>query len=879
MCTWFVVLVVSTGYPQSKSSTATRFQFREPGLKGYLVETNQARSLSGSNSAWLTAYRDDGSTNRIELSNRLLVQVKPGQDLSQLLAGRPLTLARTLAPNTFIYQAPDAWTAVQQAHALAALPEIEACHPVKRGGRILHSNYAPLPNDPYFPPSTSLTGQWHLENRDANGKPLGVDINARSAWAVTHGEGIVAAIGDEGIELNHPDLADRVAGAPHYNFISGVADGNPVGNANIHGTAVAGLITAQSDNGIGIAGLASGTQLASWVIFGLNGQQATDEQLMDMFQYQSNVVSVQNHSWGSGGLTLEDVSIPEKIGISNAVTYGRAGLGSVIVRAAGNYRTSLANANGDGYLTDPNVIPVAAVGVNGRAVYYSNPGANVLVSTPGGDDSSGALRLFTTDRQGSLGYNQISFTNDLASYAFGSLGFVGTSGAAPQVTGIAALILSANPNLTYRDVQQILLLSSRHFDLTDPDLSTNGAGLVVSHNVGFGVPDAGYAVRLAKIWPNRPPRTSVDYVSSTTQAIPIRSTYLLISTNTGTRSIQALSSDLGPRYDKPSPSLPLVYVGQATSAISQDLHGKVALIQRGGNTFSDKIQFAANAGATFAVIFDNSGTNDFVIMAMPDNFSPIPAVFIRQTDGEALRDHYVGDSSTRAKIQLTAATTSFNVTDTMICEHVSVNVTTDCTNRSGLRLTLISPSGTVSVLQSINQDPHAGPAGWTYTTTHHFYESSYGTWTVNASEEITNHVGNVKKLDLKIYGAAITDTDHDGLDDNWEFAHFGNLNYGAKDDPDGDGYSNMQEQLLGTDPNVANALLKLDLSGWNSSLTRLSWPGRTNRTYDVLQSSTVNGTFNFLTNIAGHFPETEFFTPQTNSPQQFFQLREVTPAP
>src|SRR5947208_10528106 len=93
-------------------------------------------------------------------------------------------------------------------------------------------------------------------------------------------------------------------------------------------------------------------------------------------------------------------------------------------------------------------------------------------------------------------------------------------------------MLSANPNLTYRDVQQILLLCSRHFDLADPDLVTNGAGFQVSHNDGFGVPDAGVAVNLARSWSNRPPQTKVTVVATNTAQIPDDGLRLLI-TGTG----------------------------------------------------------------------------------------------------------------------------------------------------------------------------------------------------------------------------------------------------------------------------------------------------------------------------------------------------------
>src|SRR5206468_8530687 len=81
------------------------------------------------------------------------------------------------------------------------------------------------------------------------------------------------------------------------------------------------------------------------------------------------------------------------------------------------------------------------------------------------------------------------------------------------------LMLSANPGLTYRDVQQILIHSARHFDNADPGLTTNGAGFRVSHNVGFGIPDAGIAVHLARAWSNRPPLT--DLVLTTTNAVAI----------------------------------------------------------------------------------------------------------------------------------------------------------------------------------------------------------------------------------------------------------------------------------------------------------------------------------------------------------------------
>src|SRR5690606_1297074 len=110
---------------------------------------------------------------------------------------------------------------------------------------------------------------------------------------------------------------------------------------------------------------------------------------------------------------------------------------------------------------------------------------------------------------------------ELSDYVYNSLGFSGTSAAAPEISGIAALILSANTNLTYRDVQQILIFSARHFSsFVDPDLTTNAAGFRVSHSLGFGVPDAGHAVQLAKNWPLRPAKTNLNFAQSNSSAIP-----------------------------------------------------------------------------------------------------------------------------------------------------------------------------------------------------------------------------------------------------------------------------------------------------------------------------------------------------------------------
>ena len=342
----------------------------------------------------------------------------------------------------------------------------------------------------------------------------------------------------------------------------------------------------------------------------------------------------------------------------------------------------------------------------------------------------------------------------------------------------------------------------------------------------------------------------------------------------------------GPHADTPTGILPLVYVGLATNPITANLTNKAALIERGTNNFADKINFAAQAGAAFAVVY-NFATNtsgsgapggDQLIPMGGTDFTPIPAVFIGNSDGEALKNLFATNSEALAQIHLETTNYLFTVTNTLVCEHVAVRVQTDHPLRGDLRITLVSPQGTRSVLQRYNSDTNAGPADWTYYSTHHFFEGSAGTWTLAFSDEFQDAIGSVQLASLIIEGVAITDSDHDGLDDGWEEARLGNkLDYGPQDDPDGDGYSNAREQVMGTDPLAADVVFQLDLSQWDKKLARLSWRGVTNRNYEVLAGTNV-ATLTLQTNLPGRFPETEWFTPYTNATQQFFRARSV-PAP
>jgi subtilisin family serine protease/subtilisin-like proprotein convertase family protein len=800
-----------------------------------------------------------------------------------LIENRPLKVARKIGSNVFVLEAADAAIAAREADRLAGLPSVIASYPVTRRRADLHGPYASLPTDSLF------YIEYQLEHRQADGRSAGVDLNVRAAWPFTIGKGVTVAVADTGIELNHPELSTNVAGQPHFSFLLQASNGAPVNRLAVgaHGTEVAGLIAADLDHAR-MVGVAPGAGLASWVVVDTNELLASDELLMEMYQYQSNLVSVQNFSWGHAGLGQNPLSVLEDIGISNAITFGRSGRGVVMVRSAGNDRMSAGNAGDDGYRADPRVIAVGAVRIDGRAASYSDPGACLLVGAPSGDTDTDPTGLFTTDLLGPDGANVFGFfppNEDLSNYVFNSLAFSGTSAAAPQIAGLAALLLSANPALTYRDVQQILILSSRHFDFADPDLTTNGAGLLVSHNVGFGVPDAGTAVNLARRWPNRPPMTVVTLTSTNSALISGEGMRVLV-TGAGVppalASIPALPST-GPQADVPTPLLALMDFGFGTSTNGFNLTGKGALVQRGTNTFATKINLAAQAGAAFAIVYNfltnSSGTGaaggeQLTAMAASD-FVPIPAVFIGHAEGTGLVNLFATNSSAVAQIRTPSTTYTFPVTNTLICEHVGVRVTTDFPVRRDLRITLVSPSGTRSVLQRYNSDGAPGPTNWTYYSTHHFFESSAGDWTVYVSNQGSEgYTGTVQTVSLSIEGVPIVDSDKDGLDDRWELQYFGSLNPGPKDDPDRDGYSNMREQLMGTDPTTNNNLpFRLDLSLWNPSIWRLSWPASGQYNYEIWGGTNL-ATLSLITNLPGQFPETEWFAPAV-SPAQFFRVRAV----
>jgi subtilisin-like proprotein convertase family protein len=544
------------------------------------------------------------------------------------------------------------------------------------------------------------------------------------------------------------------------------------------------------------------------------------------------------------------------------------------------------DVNDDAYMSDPRVIAVGAVRADGRVASYSSRGAAVLLSAVSGDAGDGYPNLFTTDRTGnSAGFNIITFPSDpmLSDYVWGNLRFSATQDSASQIAGLCALLLSANSNLTYRDVQQILIHSSRHIDKGDPQIRRNGAGYLVSHKSGYGIPDAAEAVRLADHWQNRAALVRRTVQSDMAAAIDIPDASLrvyltdLSTQPTLNRSFSAFPS-IGLHTDDPTAELPIVDAGTAPEALTIDLHGKAALIEDPTPTFPllRQLDRVAAAGAEFAIVFNTTNSPsvlyDWLVKRL--DFAPIPVVLVPTEAGPIIKDYITNRANLRVQLRITPAVARFAVDDALLVEHVGVRVRTSHPSRQDLRITLVSPQGTRSIMQTINSDQNPGPVDWTYWSVQHFYERSSGLWSLEVTDEVQDITGQLLGAELYLEGTPIVDLDDDGLDDVWEISNFTSFAQDALDDPDHDGSWNAREQILATNPNLDQTTFKLVTSLVNSNTVRAAFPSIEGTNYVIRASTNLNSGFQDVATIPGSFGETEITTDKVE-PHRFFQIRKL----
>ncbi|XP_066992813.1 furin-like protease 2 [Anabrus simplex] len=264
---------------------------------------------------------------------------------------------------------------------------------------------------------------------------------------------------------------------------------------NKHGTRCAGEVAAVAFNnycGIGIAYNAS-----------IGGVRMLDGTVNDAVEARAlglnpEHIDIYSASWGpeDDGKTVDGPGPLARRAFIYGVTSGRKGKGSIFVWASGNGGRHTDSCNCDGYTNSIFTLSISSATQGGYKPWYLEECSSTLATTyssgtPGHDKS-----VATVDMDGKLRPDHIC-----------TVEHTGTSASAPLAAGIAALALEANPSLTWRDMQYLVVLSSRSGPLEkESGWTVNGVKRKVSHKFGYGLMDAGAMVSLAEQWTNVPPQ-------------------------------------------------------------------------------------------------------------------------------------------------------------------------------------------------------------------------------------------------------------------------------------------------------------------------------------------------------------------------------------
>ena len=369
------------------------------------------------------------------------------------VAGVSLTYVREMSGEAHIFRLPSMTDTVALARIIEQLTLLTNVAYAEPDYIMRHTL---TPNDPLYPQ------QWHYFGPSTGN----YGINLPLAWDLTQElPSVVVAVIDTGI-TNHIEFQNQTV--PGYDFISEpliANDGNGrdndpsdpgdwitaedknldifkncgISDSSWHGTHVTGTIGAASNNGIGVAGINWKVKILPVRVLGKCGGYTSD--IADGMRWaaslpvtgvpvNANPAKVINLSLGGSGSC--STTYQNAINAINAT-------GATVVVAAGNSNANAstfqpANCNG--------VITVAATNQNGSKASYSNYGAIIDLSAPGGDSLGGILSTLNTGTQGPA--------ND--AYAF----YQGTSMAAPHVSGVASLIYATNSSLQWNQVMQIM---------------------------------------------------------------------------------------------------------------------------------------------------------------------------------------------------------------------------------------------------------------------------------------------------------------------------------------------------------------------------------------------------------------------------------------
>ncbi|KAJ2949490.1 hypothetical protein O0L34_g15413 [Tuta absoluta] len=353
--------------------------------------------------------------------------------------------------------------------------------------RALSSSSSPFFPDPLF------KEQWYLNG----GAKDGLDMNVAPAWQKGYtGKGVVVSILDDGIQTNHPDLAQNYDPNASTDINGNDDDPMPQDNGdNKHGTRCAGEVAAVAYNqycGVGIAYNASvgGVRMLDGVV-----NDAVEARALGL---NPDHIDIYSASWGpeDDGKTVDGPGPLARRAFIYGVTSGRRGKGSIFVWASGNGGRHTDSCNCDGYTNSIFTLSISSATQGGYKPWYLEECSSTLATTyssgtPGHDKS-----IATADMDGRLRADHIC-----------TVEHTGTSASAPLAAGICALALEANPELTWRDMQYLVVLTSRPGPLEkETGWIVNGIKKKVSHKFGYGLMDASEMVSLAEQWVSVPPQ-------------------------------------------------------------------------------------------------------------------------------------------------------------------------------------------------------------------------------------------------------------------------------------------------------------------------------------------------------------------------------------
>ncbi|XP_073507267.1 proprotein convertase subtilisin/kexin type 4-like [Phyllobates terribilis] len=359
-----------------------------------------------------------------------------------------------------------------------------------------------MPTDPLF------HKQWYMNN------DVSPDLNILSAWDRGFtGHRVVVTILDDGIEKDHPDLEENFDLLASYDFNDDDPDPQPRYNPsdeNRHGTRCAGEVAAVAHNDICGVGIAYNARIG--------GVRMLDGLITDVIEARSlslnpQHIHIYSASWGpeDDGRTVDGPGTLATEAFYKGIVNGRGGLGSIFVWASGNGGLRYDNCNCDGYTNSIFTLSVGSTTEHGDVPWYSEACASTLTTT----FSSGLSKnrqIVTTD----IRYRCTEHHS-------------GTSASAPLAAAIIALALQANPALTWRDVQHIVVRASSPANLKADDWEINGVGRNVSHLFGYGLLNAGKLMDLALKWETtRPQRMCLVKLVSSPQRV---TSHLVVSRN------------------------------------------------------------------------------------------------------------------------------------------------------------------------------------------------------------------------------------------------------------------------------------------------------------------------------------------------------------